>query len=210
VSLFAFLRPQFLGTVIVVGETQVLHCACGSTREAPVGLSILSCVQCGAAMYPKTEATEPPPARTLVSTATLASQLLGTIAFALALFWLVVLRVHDATVIGVLVTGAVVVFAGGHAHRGSVVALALCAAFDVAVAIAMFAKPPVALAFVWAPLARASETLAARHELVMITLGAIAALAAIACGAARAQARRFAAWRDTRILHAARVSRGSL
>jgi hypothetical protein len=192
---------------ITVGELQELHCACGATRRAPIALSIVSCVSCGRAMAPAQVVTyAPPPSRTLVATATLASQLLGTFAFALGLIWIVALRVTDATIISIMFAGTVAVFAGGNAHRGNVIALGLCAVFDLAVATATLARLPFAEAFAQPPLARfAADT---HLPLAMLGAGVIAALAAITCLAALPQARRFAAWRGEQILHAARVVRG--
>ena len=150
----------------------------------------------------------PAPARGLVSTATLLSQLFGTLAFALSLAWIISMRVTDGTVIGTLVVGAIVVFAGGNAHRGSLVGLVLCAAFDAAVAVLCLTKNATAGAFVGVPLARLSPSLFKHGELVLVVAGAVAAAAAIACMAALPQARRFAAWRGEQIMHAARVARG--
>jgi len=147
-----------------------------------------------------------PPARTLVATATLASQLLATIAFALALVWIVALRVSEPAVIAVLCVGAVCVFAGGNAHRGNVIALGICAAFDIAVAITTLVRLPSAVAFTEVPFARFHA--AAYLPAAMLVAGVIAALAAVTCIAALPQARRFAAWRGEQILHAARVVRG--
>ena len=158
-------------------------------------------------MAPATPQTfAPPPSRTIVAAATLASQLLGTCAFALALAWIVALRVTEPQIIAVMIVGAVVVFAGGNAHRGNVIALGICATFDVAAACALLARIPAAEAFAWPPLARAGV----EHYLAiaMLAAGIVAALAAITCIAALPQARRFAAWRGEQILHAARVVRG--
>ena len=188
----------------MVGELQELHCACGATRHAPIALSIVSCVACGRAMAPaEVVIYAPPPSRTLVATATLASQLLGTFAFALGLVWIVALRVTDATILAVMLAGTVAVFAGGNAHRGNVIALGLCAVFDSAVALATLARLPVTEAFAWPPLARFGVD--AHLTLAMLLAGVIAALAAITCIAALPQARRFAAWRGEQVLHAARV-----
>jgi hypothetical protein len=132
-----------------------MHCACGATRDAPVALTIVSCVACGAAMsrsIPIQYAT--PPTRTLVTTATFATQLLGTFAFALALVWIVALRVTAPPVIAVLLAGAAAVFAGGHAHRGNVIALGICTAFDLVVATFLLLRLPVTEAFAWPALAR--------------------------------------------------------
>ena len=155
---------------------------------------------------PSVAASTPPPSRRIVATATLASQLLGTVAFALALVWIVALRVSDPVVIAVMVVGAAVVFAGGNAHRGNVIALGVCAVFDAAVAIAALAHLPAAETFLWPPLARIQ---AEQHlALGMLIAGIVAGLAAVTCIAGLPQARRFAAWRGEQILHAARVVRG--
>ena len=189
-------------------QLHVLHCGCGATRRAPAYRTILSCIQCGAAMAPPTIATDPPPRRALVSAATFASQLLATITFALALAWIAALGVIDALTIGILATSAICVFAGGTAHRGSLVALALCSAFDIGVALVTLARLPITNAFTSPPLAHLSEPLANRLDAILLVIGAFAALSALACIAALPQARRFAAWRGEQILHAARVARG--
>lgn len=148
----------------------------------------------------------PPPSRTLVATATLATQLLGTLAFALALVWIVALRVTDPVILAAGLAGAACVFAGGNAHRGNLVALGLCAVFDIGVAVATLARLPAAEAFAVPGFARIG---AEQHVgLALFIAGTIAALAAITCLAALPQARRFAAWRGEQILHAARVVRG--
>lgn len=167
-----------------------MHCACGATRDAPQGLTIVSCVACGAAMsrsIPIQYAT--PPARTLVTTATFATQLLGTFAFALALVWIVALHVTAPPAIAVLLAGAGAVFAGGHAHRGNVVALGICTVFDLAVATVLLAR--LAPTFTGPALAR----LHVEPTYLLPAAGILGALAAIACIAAMPQARRFAAWR---------------
>lgn len=169
-----------------------MHCACGATREAPAGLTIVSCVACGAAMsrsIPIQYAT--PPTRTLVTTATFATQLLGTLAFALALVWIVALRVTAPPIIAVLIAGAGAVFAAGHAHRGNVIALGICTVFDLAAAAFLLARLSVTEAFAGPALAR----LHVHPTYVLLAIGILAAVAAIACIAAMPQARRFAAWR---------------
>ncbi|HLL20745.1 MAG TPA: hypothetical protein VK427_01380 [Kofleriaceae bacterium] len=161
-------------------------------------------MQCGRAMAPSSKtAFAPAPSRAVVAAATLVSQLLGTLAFAFGLVWIVALRVNDAAVVAVLVVGALAVFAGGHAHRGSVVALGACAAFDVAASVVGLARLPGVEAFTQPVLARFA---AEDHLAVGLTVtGIVAALAAITCIAALPQARRFAAWRGQRVLEAARV-----
>lgn len=183
-------------------DTQDMYCACGATRHAPSGLTIVSCVACGARMsrtMPITYAK--PPSRAFVATATFASQLLGTFAFALALVWIVALRSTEPPVVGVLLAGAVAVFAGGNAHRGNVIALGICTVLDLAAALFLLARLAVTDAFAGPALARVGID---PPTYVLLGTGIVAALAAIACVAAMPQARRFAAWRGEQILQAAR------
>lgn len=128
------------------------------------------------------------------------------LAFALALVWIVALHVTQPAVIAVMIAGAACVFAGGNAHRGNVIALGICAAFDTAVAVLALARLPITEAFAWPPLARFH--LEAQLPVLLLVSGVVAGLAAITCIAALPQARRFAAWRGEQILHAARVVRG--
>ena len=184
--------------MVTAVATQELRCACGATRHAPTTLHIISCVHCGAAMSPASSASfTRPPSRTFLAAATLATQLLGTLAFALALFWLVVLSHEQPVIFAVATAGAGAVFAGGAAHRGNLPALATCAAFDLALAAVLLARIPAADALLAPGLARLS---AADHlALASTILGALAATATVACVAAFPQARRFAAWVTARI-----------
>ena len=177
-----------------MGDTHQLHCACGATRTAPTHLSIVSCILCGRAMAKTIPRPTPPPSRAVVATAALVTQLLGTTAFALALVWILALHVTSTPVLAITAAGALCVFAGGAAHRGSLRALAACATFDLAVAILLFARPPEADAFLHPALAQLSAT--AHLALAATLLGAVAALAALTCLAAVPQTRRFAAFRD--------------
>lgn len=187
-------------------NSQLLHCTCGATREAPVTMSVVSCVRCGAAMgLASTVVSVPAPRRTLVAAATLVSQLLGASVFALGLVWIIALHVTSEVVIGAVVASALVVFAGGHAHRGGHVALALCAAFDAAVGIALLLQIPIATAYTAAPMARISEALARHHEVIITITGGCAVVSAIACLAALPQARRFAAWQREQLDRLAHV-----
>jgi len=142
----------------------------------------------------------PRPARSIVATATFVSQLLGTLGFALALVWIIKHGHPQPVSLTILVLGAICVFAGGNAHRGSVRALAVCALLDLAVAIACFANLSAVTAFVLVPVAWAAPALV--HQLAIATMiaGVVAILAASACIAAVPQTRRFAAWRDEQIL----------
>lgn len=184
------------------GETRAVHCACGMTRHAPVGLAIVSCVRCGAAMGEAAAARlTPPPSRALLVLATLPTQLLGAFAFALALVW-IAKGVRDPAVITALVAGAACVFAGGVAYRGSVVALGLCAVFDMAIAIALLAQVSHAVAFVRLPLAGITENYL---ELGRIIPGCVAAVAAAECFVAVPQVRELARWRNEQIRRVARA-----
>ena len=184
------------------GETREVRCACGATRQAPVALAVVSCVQCGAAMGQAAEvmARGMAPSRALLALATFLSQLMGTIAFALALVWIISLGVRDAVVVSVLAGGAACVFACGAAYRGNVIALAVCAAIDVAIAIALFTEVSQVIAFVPPPLANVDAT---QFQIGRIVVGGIAAIAAVECLVAFPQAREFAAWLRRRRLEPA-------
>jgi len=153
------------------------------------------------------EAFHPTPSRAIVAIATFTSQLLGALAFALALVWIVRQGDRQPITMTILVLGAVCVFAGGNAHRGSVLALGLCALLDVAVAIACLAKISAVKAFVVTPLAWAAPTVAHDLALAITIAGTVAVLAASACIAAVPQTRRFTAWRHAQVLHASRAGR---
>jgi hypothetical protein len=129
----------------------------------------------------------------LVATATFVSQLLGALAFALALVW-IFRGDRQPVTLTIFVLAAIFVFAGGHAHRGSVGALALCTVLDAAVAIACLGSISGARAFVLTPIAWAAPVVAGELAMVMAIAGTVAALAACACIAAVPQTRRFAAW----------------
>jgi hypothetical protein len=170
-----------------------VHCTCGATRQAPVDLAIISCVRCGAAMGQVT-ATRivRPPSRALLAIGCFATQLLGVLLFALALAWVVRLRATDDLVVGGLVGGAVFVFAGGAAYRGSVIALGICAVLDVVIATALLAQSAQCVAFITGPLPAAA---AQYLEATCIIVGCVAAMAAAECLVAAPQARHFARWR---------------
>jgi hypothetical protein len=119
--------------------------------------------------------------------------LLGTLAFALALVW-IFRGDRQSVTVAVFLLAAILVFAGGQAHRGSVGALALCAVLDVAVAVACLGSVSGAKAFVLAPVAWAVPVVASELAVVMAIAGTVAVLAACGCVAAVPQTRRFAAW----------------
>lgn len=178
-----------------MGEQRVMHCACGAIREVPSALRFVSCVKCGRAMAQRRLTdSEPSPTRWIVSAATLASQLLGTVAFAIALVWIVKHGNRAPWVVGVLALGAVCVFAGGIAHRGSLRALAICVLLDSVVAVVCLGHVSSAKGFVLPPVAWVAPSVAHQLATAMTITGVVAALAAIACVAAAPQARRFAQW----------------
>jgi hypothetical protein len=181
------------------GELRVVHCICGATRQAPVNLAIISCVQCGAAMGQVTATrVAQPPSRALLAIGCFATQLLGMLAFALALSSVIRLRMTDDLVISVLVGGGVCVFAGGAAYRGSVVALGVCAILDLVIATALLSHSS-SLTVITAPL----PAVAAQYlETACIILGCVAAMAAAECLVAAPQARHFARWRAEQIRRA--------
>lgn len=180
--------------------TRVLHCKCGATREAPPELAIVSCVRCGAAMgRASMTRIALPPSRMLLALGTFATQLFGTIAFALALVWIIKLGVTGDAVVAGLVIGALCVFVGGAAYRGSIVALGLCAIINIAIAIALLAQISHVIAFVITPLAHVSAT---QLDAARIIIGCVAAMAAAECFVAAPQAREFARWRTEEIKRA--------
>lgn len=182
----------------------MLHCRCGAKREAPKSLTIVSCVQCGRAMSPTspTQIVAAPP-RQLVSVATLSSQIVGALGFALSVYWIGARQTITVSTVSLLLCGALSVFAGGQAHRGSTNALLVCTFMDTAVAIILVAHIPPAV-----ELANPVVTRLALPIDALATVGSFSALAAIACVLSIPQARRFAAWRTARILHTAKTSRG--
>jgi hypothetical protein len=138
-----------------------------------------------------------------VAAATLASQLVGTLAFAFGVYWIAVLHVTNAAIVSTLVAGAICVFAGGQAHRGSTNALLVCTTLDVAIAVLLLAP--------FADVRALTAPVLARLDLsphILIAIGAFAMVAAVGCVLSIPQARRFAAWRTARILHTAKTSRG--
>ncbi|HEX5058269.1 MAG TPA: hypothetical protein VFV99_02860 [Kofleriaceae bacterium] len=147
----------------------------------------------------------PTPSRSIVAGATLVSQLLGTLAFALALVWIIKHGYRGPINVTILVLGAVAVFAGGNAHRGSVVALVVCAVIDLAVAVACLANISAVDTFVHTSVAWAAPAVVPKLHIMTVIAGIVAVLAASACMAAVPQTRRFAAWRERQILHAARA-----
>src|SRR5262245_38778842 len=149
----------------------------------PAGLSVVSCVQCGRAMGPLPDFAVPP-RTTLLSTATLASQLVATIAFALALISFVKFHDHRAAIIALLAASAGCVLAGGAAHRGGVLALVACVAGDGIAAIAGLAHAGWARELAVRPIGWLAAS-GVRHVDHALTLaGSFAALAAVGCALA--------------------------
>lgn len=145
------------------------------------------------------------PSRAMVAIATFTTQLLGALAFALAVVWIIKQGDRQPMTLTILTLGALGVFAGGNAHRGSILALALCALLDVAVAIGCLAKLSAVKAFVVTPVAWAAPSVGHELALAISIAGIVAGLAASACIAAIPQTRRFTAWRDEQVLRASRA-----
>jgi hypothetical protein len=142
------------------------------------------------------------PPRSLAAIATFTSQLLGIVAFALAVAWICKHGDRRPASFAILVLGPLCVFAAGNALRGSVRALALCALLDVAAAIVCLGNIAAAKAFVLAPIAWAAPAIA--NQLAFTIAGVLAGLAACACVVAVPQIRQLAAWRNEQIMHVAR------
>ena len=179
--------------------TELRYCACGATREAPAGLRIVSCVRCGRALR-STPDVPAPPSSAVAAFAALASQLVGMLAFCLAVGWAWSVEADGRIAVGALLAlAALWVFAGGAALRGSLVGLGCCALLDVAFAVMSFANTPGVRTFVRAAAVRTAPAIAAQVDTVFAVAGGVAALAAVACLAAIPQVRRMAAWQDALI-----------
>ena len=178
--------------------SQVFHCACGARRPVSNGLRAVGCVKCGRAMSPyKSDAFAIVPSRWMLSFATFISQLLGMLAFLMAATWMLKLGHRDVGAIGVALVGAVSVFAGGNAHRGSIRALGMCVAFDIAIGVACLIRWSSVTKFVYAPTAWAAPRIAADLNLAMSITSTIALLTAVVCVVAVPQTRRYLAWHRT-------------
>lgn len=147
-----------------------------------------------------------PPGRGLLASAMAATQLLGSLVFALAFAWLIKHRGDWPTNVAILSLGAIGVFAGGKAHRGSVVALGVAALFDLGVATAFtcFGRISAIKTFVATPVAWVAPALLPMLSTIVMIAAIIAVCAAAACVAAVPQTRRFAEWRYEQLLHAVR------
>jgi hypothetical protein len=179
--------------------TELRYCACGATREAPVDLRIVSCVRCGRALMTEPELPPAPP-NAIAAVAVLASQLVGMVAFGVALAWGWHLEGDGRIAIGVvLAIGAMWVLAGGGALRGSVFALLWCALLDLLLAVACLAGGSHAHRVVIATAERIAPQAALHADAICAGLGCFAALAYVACIAAIPQVRRMAAWQDAQI-----------
>ena len=172
-----------------MAATQIRYCSCGAVREVPLELPYVSCVQCGRALTLAREVETPMPSAAVVATATFTSQCLGTLAFTMTLAWSLHHRVAHPDVTMVCALGAIWVFAGGWAHRGSLPALACCALLDFALAAACLD----ARAWLPPPPSRIAPELV---ELALRAVYAVALLAGVTCLAAMPQLRRVAAWRS--------------
>lgn len=165
------------------------------------GLRVVGCVQCGRAMTPyKSDAYFLiVPSRWMLTFATFTSQLLGLVTFLLAAAWMLRLGHHNVPVIAVALFGALSVFAGGHAHRGSVGALGMCAAVDLAIGVASLLKWPIVMRFVYYPTAWAAPKIANDLVFALSIASFVALIAAAACVFAVPQTRRYLAWHRTQM-----------
>lgn len=180
--------------------SQLFHCVCGARRPVSNGLRAVGCVRCGRAMSPyKSDAFSIVPSRWILSFATFISQLLGMIAFLMAAMWILELGHRNAGVIAVAVFGAVSVFVGGQAHRGSVGALWMCAGLDVAVGIACLIRVSTVTKFIYMPIAWAAPTVARDLNLAMSITSVVALVTAVVCIVAVPQTRRYLAWHRTQM-----------
>lgn len=180
--------------------SQLFHCACGAKRPVSNGLRVVGCVQCGRAMSPyKSDRFLIVPSRWILSFATFTSQLLGIIAFLMAAAWMLKLGHHNAGVVAVALFGAIAVFAGGHAHRGSVGALGVCAGVDLAIGVATLLKWRIVMTFAYYPLAWAAPKIANDLVFAMSVASFVALIAAVACVFAVPQTRRYLAWHRTQM-----------
>src|SRR5712671_3963261 len=186
--------------------SQLFHCPCGARRPVSNGLRVVGCVLCGRAMSPyKSDAFSIVPSRWIVSLATLTSQLLGIVAFLLAATWMLKLGHRNVGVVAVAVLSAVSVFAGGHAHRGSVGALGVCAGVDLASGVAALIRWPVVTTFLRTPLAWAAPRIAADLTFALSIVALLALLASVTCVCAVPQTRRFLAWQHAQLTLASRL-----
>jgi len=192
---------------LVPQQFRTFHCPCGARRDVGIGIRFLGCVKCGRAMIPATLLPlAAPPGRALLASAMFATQLLGALVFALAFVWITKHHGDWPTNVAILCAGAIGVFAGGKAHRGSVRALGVAAVFDLGVATAFTCYGHVAAikTFVVTPVAWVAPALLPMLSTIVMIAALIAVCAAAACIAAVPQTRRFAEWRYEQVLHAVR------
>ena len=180
--------------------SQVFHCACGARRPVSNGLRVVACVKCGRAMSPyNSDAFSIVPSRWMLAVATFISQLLGILAFLLAAIWMLDVGHRNGGVAAVALFGAVSVFAGGQAHRGSIGALGMCVVFDVAIGFACLIRPSIVTKFVYAPVAQTAPNIAGNLDVAMSIMTVVALLTAIVSMLAVPQSRRYLAWRRTQL-----------
>ena len=183
-----------------MGPTQLRYCVCGATRNAPAALRIVSCVRCGRALRSE-PAVPAAPSIAVAQIAALASQVLGAAGFCLVLAWAWAVKADARIAVGALLAlGAVWVFAGGSALRGSVAALGCCAVLDVALALVVLANAAHARRLIRIATAHLVPAVATHAELVLVISAGVAAFAAVACIAAVPEVRRMAAWNERHLL----------
>jgi hypothetical protein len=182
-----------------------LHCVCGERRVVPAGLPVVSCIKCGQALGPPLPAPRPRPAIFLLAVAASSTQLVSGIALGLGITW--VAKHFDARteLVAWLIVSILGILAGGKAYRGSVGALYVAAAVDVAlVAVRLMSRDPLT------EMLRVSGVVpyvTASAELLALSIAAFASFACVACLVAVPQARRYAAWQRRQIELAFRTRR---
>ena len=157
----------------------------------PAALAVVSCVKCGRQMTSTDVQPTLPPPRGRLGSATLVSQLVAACVFGLALWCFVRHAAPQGPLVGLMVASAAGVFAGGAAHRGSLLALVGCAVIDLAIGVCALQAWPGARPYVAALVAKVPHA-----SIATPIAGAVALVAAVACVLVAPEARRFAAWVD--------------
>lgn len=183
-----------------------LHCVCGERRVVPAGLRIVSCIKCGQALGPPLPRTGPRPAIFLLVVAASSTQLVSGIALGLVITWAARRSGASAELFAWLIVSILGIFAGGKAYRtGSVGALLVGEAINmVIVALCVGSRDRVT------ELLHVSGVVPyVTHDAKLLTLviAAFSGIACLMCLAALPQARRYAAWRHSRMELAVRTGR---
>jgi hypothetical protein len=175
----------------------MLVCECGATR-ASAGLRTMACVSCGRAMHAPLPPAEPRPRTGVLALAALISQLVAMGVLALAIIWVLNHRQTSTPVIafgGVALAG---VITGSRVYRGSLVSVLLTAIIDAGFAGILFSRDSVLASFTYGQQFVDPDGLS-------LSLGGLAAVAAMLCAIAIPQARRFTAWQHDQLERAVRA-----